>query len=59
MALRAVFRATELTPRGVGMSVGVLVAYIQATAADLLRAIGMDRGPAHETVGRAAEAAIR
>jgi hypothetical protein len=35
----------------------VLIGYTQATAADLLRTLGMDRDPAHEKVGQAAVAA--
>jgi hypothetical protein len=35
----------------------VLVAYTQATAADLLRALGLDRDPAHDRVAETARAA--
>ena len=37
----------------------VLVGYTQAAAADLLRALGMERQEAHEKVGQAAQAARR
>jgi uncharacterized membrane protein YgaE (UPF0421/DUF939 family) len=59
IALRATYAATALTPSGHNMSLSVLVAYTQATAADLLRALGMDREPAHTKVGEAAQAALR
>jgi hypothetical protein len=49
-ALKAVAAATELAPTGQNTSLSVLVAYTQATAADLLRALGIDRDPAHERV---------
>ncbi len=57
-ALEAVVSATRLTPAGRNMSLCVLVAYTQATATDLLRALGIDRDPAQEKVGRAVEAAL-
>jgi hypothetical protein len=41
------------------MSLSVLVAYTQATAVDLLRALGLDRDPAHDKVAQAARAARR
>jgi hypothetical protein len=56
-ALEAVISATELAPSGQSLSLSVLVAYTQATAADLLRALGLDRDPAHERVGEAAQLA--
>ena len=57
-ALKAVAAATELAPTGQNTSSSVLVAYTQATAADLLRALGIDRDPAHELVVEAAEKAF-
>jgi uncharacterized membrane protein YccC len=54
-ALQAVVAATELSPTVRNTSLSVLVAYTQATAADLLRALGVDRDPAHERVVEAAE----
>ena len=56
-ALEAVVLASELVPTGHSLSLSVLIAYTQATAADLLRALGVDRDPAHERVGRAAQTA--
>jgi len=56
-ALEAVVSASELVPTGHSLSLSVLIAYTQATAADLLRALGVDRDPAHERVGRAAQTA--
>lgn len=56
-ALEAVASATELAPTGQSLSLCVLIAYTQATAADLLRALGVDRDPAHERVGQAARTA--
>ncbi len=56
-ALRAVAAATALPPGGPSPWLGVLVAYTQATAADLLRALGTDRDPADERVGQAASTA--
>jgi hypothetical protein len=53
-ALQAVAAATGLTPTGQNMSLSVLVAYTQATAVDLLRALGFDRDPAHARVAQAA-----
>jgi uncharacterized membrane protein YgaE (UPF0421/DUF939 family) len=57
LALRATQMATELAPAGENLSLSVLVGYTQATAADVLRALGMEREPAHEEVGKAAVAA--
>jgi uncharacterized membrane protein YgaE (UPF0421/DUF939 family) len=59
LALRATHTATALASPGENLSLGVLIGYTQATAADLLRALGMDREPAHEKVGEAAVAAQR
>jgi uncharacterized membrane protein YccC len=56
-ALRAVAAATELEPDAHYTSLCVLVAYTQATAADLLRALGLDRDPAHDRVAETARAA--
>jgi uncharacterized membrane protein YccC len=57
-ALEAVVSATELADTGQSLSLCVLIAYTQATAADLLRALGIDRDPAHERVGEAARTAM-
>lgn len=56
-ALRAVAAATELEADAHHASLCVLVAYTQATAADLLRALGIDRDPAHARVAETARAA--
>jgi hypothetical protein len=56
-ALRAVAAATALPTTGQSPWLGVLVAYTQATAADLLRALGTDRDPADDRVGQAARTA--
>ena len=57
-ARKLALRATRLATRSVGerdsISVNVLAGYTQATAADLLRTLGLDRDSAHETVGRVA-----
>jgi uncharacterized membrane protein YgaE (UPF0421/DUF939 family) len=57
MALRAAYTATGLAPPEENLSVSVLIGYTQATAADLLRALGIDRQRAHQRIGQAAEAA--
>jgi hypothetical protein len=57
--LRAAYVATELAAPEENISVGVLVGYTQATAADILRTLGIDREQAHHRVGLAAEAALR
>jgi uncharacterized membrane protein YgaE (UPF0421/DUF939 family) len=57
LALSATKTATALAPRDENLSLSVLIGYTQATAADVLRALGMDRDPAHEKVGQAALAA--
>jgi uncharacterized membrane protein YgaE (UPF0421/DUF939 family) len=57
VALRAVHTATELASPDENISVSVLVGYTQATAADLLRALGLDRQRAHDKVGEVAQAA--
>jgi uncharacterized membrane protein YgaE (UPF0421/DUF939 family) len=57
LALRATYTATTLAPEDENLSLSVLIGYTQATAADLLRTLGMDRDPAHEKVGQAAVAA--
>ena len=56
-ALEAVVSSMELAATGQSLSLCVLIAYTQATAADLLRALGVDRDPAHERVGEAAQTA--
>jgi uncharacterized membrane protein YccC len=57
-ALQAVAAATELAAAGNGTSVSMLVAYTQLTAADLLRALGIDRDPADDRVVRTAHTAV-
>src|SRR5437764_1144536 len=59
LALGAAYAATSLTPSGENLSLSLLVGYTQATAADVLRSLGMDRQPAHERIGQAAVAAQR
>jgi hypothetical protein len=54
LALRATEVATRAGAPAENLSASVLVGYTQATAADILRAIGIDREPAHELVGQAA-----
>ena len=56
-ALEAVVAATELAPAGQHTSLSVLVAYTQTTAADLLRALGVDREPADERIVQTVHAA--
>lgn len=58
-ALQAVAAAIELTPAGDDTSVSMLLAYIQLTAADLLRALGTDRDPADERVVQTAQTAAK
>lgn len=57
-ALQAVAAATELTAAGDNTSLSMLVAYTQLTAADLLRALGVDRDPADDRVVQTAQAAV-
>jgi Fusaric acid resistance protein-like len=56
-ALRATRLATQAVPAQEQISVNVLAGYTQATAADLLRTLGLERERAHEAVGREAAAA--
>jgi hypothetical protein len=56
-ALRATRLATGALPAQPSISVSLLAGYTQATAADLLRTLGLDRDDAHEEVGREAVAA--
>jgi hypothetical protein len=56
-ALQAVAAASELTPAIEDTSLSMLVAFTQLTAADLLRALGIDRDPADERVLQTARAA--
>lgn len=56
-ALEAVVSSMELAATGQSLSLCVLIAYTQATAADLLRALGVDRDPAHARVGQAVQTA--
>jgi uncharacterized membrane protein YgaE (UPF0421/DUF939 family) len=57
LALRAARVATSAVGAEENLSASVLVGYTQATAADMLRVIGLERAPAHDLVGRAAVAA--
>lgn len=59
LALRATRLATHAVPAQESISVNVLAGYTQATAADLLRTLGLERDSAHETVGREAVGAAR
>jgi uncharacterized membrane protein YgaE (UPF0421/DUF939 family) len=59
VALRAAHAATEVAPADENLSRSVLIGYVQATAADLLRALGMDRQRAHAEVGDVARAVSR
>jgi uncharacterized membrane protein YgaE (UPF0421/DUF939 family) len=59
LALRATRLATHAVPEQGSISVNVLAGYTQATAADLLRTLGLDREDAHESVGREAVAGSR
>ena len=59
IALRAARVATEVEEHAGNLSASLLIGYTQATAADVLRALGMDREPAHAMVGQVAEAAQR
>jgi uncharacterized membrane protein YgaE (UPF0421/DUF939 family) len=54
LAVEATTASTALAPANENLSLSVLVAYTQATAADLLRALGMKRESAHEEIGEAA-----
>jgi hypothetical protein len=56
--LRATRLATSAVPAQENISVSVLAGYTQAAAADLLRTLGLEREPAHETVGREAVGAV-
>jgi Fusaric acid resistance protein-like len=57
-ALKAVVAATELLPAGADTSLSMLVAYTQVTAADLLRALGIDRDPADRRVVQTVQTAV-
>lgn len=57
-ALQAVGAATELGMTGDATSLSMLVAYTQLTAADLLRALGVDRDPADNRVVQTAQTAV-
>jgi uncharacterized membrane protein YgaE (UPF0421/DUF939 family) len=59
LALRAARLATEVREADTSLSANLLIGHTQATAADVLRALGFDREPAHEMVGRVAAAAER
>jgi uncharacterized membrane protein YgaE (UPF0421/DUF939 family) len=54
LALRATRMATCSVRPEENLSASVLVGYTQATAADILRALGVEREPAHELVGSVA-----
>ena len=53
LALRAAREASACVPEQ-NLSLGMLVGHTQATAADLLRTLGLERDPAHDAVGEAA-----
>jgi len=53
-AMRATRLATGAVPDHENISVSVLAGYTQATAADLLRTLGLERESAHDAVGREA-----
>jgi uncharacterized membrane protein YgaE (UPF0421/DUF939 family) len=55
-AVRTSNAAVEGAGGGANLSVGLLVAYTQATSADILRTLGIDRVRAHEMVGAAVTA---
>jgi len=57
LALRAARVATGVVGSSENLSASMLVGYTQATAADMLRVMGLERAPAHDLVGRAAVAA--
>jgi uncharacterized membrane protein YgaE (UPF0421/DUF939 family) len=57
LALRAARVATGVVDAEENLSASMLVGYTQATAADMLRVMGLERTPAHDLVGRAAVAA--
>ena len=57
VALRAAYVASGLAASGENLSTSVLIVYTQATAADMLRALGLERQQAHRKVGQAAQAA--
>ena len=59
LALRAAKIATGALEAESSLSESLLVGYTQATAADVLRTLGVDREPAHEMVGRVAVSASR
>jgi uncharacterized membrane protein YgaE (UPF0421/DUF939 family) len=54
LALRATRMASGTLDPSENLSASVLVGYTQATAADILRALGEERDPAHELVGSVA-----
>lgn len=54
LALDAAQLATTAAPTDDNLSLSILVGYAQATAADTLRTLGLEREPADEMVGRAA-----
>jgi hypothetical protein len=58
-ALQATWRATEALPSDENISASVLVGHVQATSADMLRSLGIERDEAHGLVGEAAVAAGR
>jgi hypothetical protein len=51
------YSPTELAPPDQNISTDVLIGYTQASAADVRRAIGIDRRPAHERVSEGVQAA--
>jgi uncharacterized membrane protein YgaE (UPF0421/DUF939 family) len=56
-ALEATKQATAVLPNQENLSTSILVGQVQATSADMLRSLGLDRERAHAIVGEAAMAA--
>lgn len=56
-ALRATRKATAALPDDENLSASILVGQVQATSADMLRSLGLERDAAHGMVGEAAVAA--
>jgi uncharacterized membrane protein YgaE (UPF0421/DUF939 family) len=56
-ALQATTRATEALPSDENLSTSILVGQVQATSADMLRSLGLERPEAHGMVGKVAVSA--
>ena len=56
-ALEATRQATAVLPKEENLSTSILVGQVQATSADMLRSLGVERERAHAIVGEAAVAA--